>query len=135
MHYSSLKHTSTPRLFFSLQFFSIHIDPLGTSAWNTLLVGHKRWCMFPPSCPRFLSDPSLKPLDHEAVTWFEHVFPRFLQRDPTSECTLGEKYGMVQCLQGPGETMFVPGGWAHVVMNLGGGVDSVAARVKRITRA
>lgn len=103
--------------------------------------------MFPPSCPRFLSDPSLKPLDHEAVTWFEHVFPRFLQRDPVSGCTLGEKYGMVQCLQGPGETMFVPGGWAHVVMNLGEffyhyciierlGVDSVVAINRgRITRA
>ncbi|RUS24789.1 hypothetical protein BC938DRAFT_473068 [Jimgerdemannia flammicorona] len=97
----------------------IHIDPLGTSAWNALLTGHKRWCMFPPTCPRGLADPPMKSWDREAVSWFTHVFPRFLKPDPADpRRTLGERWGMVQCLQGPGETMFVPGGWAHVVMNL-----------------
>ncbi|RKP09981.1 hypothetical protein THASP1DRAFT_10514, partial [Thamnocephalis sphaerospora] len=97
----------------------IHIDPLGTSAWNTLLSGHKRWVMFPPQTPKELYDPPMKPYDHEAVAWFTHVYPRFTAALPGQNgVTVGEHYGMVEMLQRPGETVFVPGGWAHVVMNL-----------------
>lgn len=98
---------------------SIHKDPLGTSAWNALTKGHKRWCLFPPRTPKELYDPPMKPYDHEGVSWFDQVYPKFKQRvsqdDPR---TLGEKWGMIEVLQKPGETIFVPGGWAHVVMNI-----------------
>ncbi|KAF9897681.1 jumonji domain-containing protein 6, partial [Lobosporangium transversale] len=92
----------------------IHIDPLGTSAWNTLTTGHKRWCLFPPGIPKAIYDPPMKPFDREAVSWFHHVYPRFAAND----FELGKKYGMIQVIQRPGETMFVPGGWPHIVMNL-----------------
>ncbi|KAG0355502.1 hypothetical protein BG005_005558 [Podila minutissima] len=92
----------------------IHIDPLGTSAWNTLTSGHKRWCLFPPGIPKDIYDPSMKPFDREAVSWFHHVYPRFAAND----FELGKKYGMIEVIQKPGETMFVPGGWPHIVMNL-----------------
>ncbi|KAF9952493.1 jumonji domain-containing protein 6 [Mortierella alpina] len=92
----------------------IHIDPLGTSAWNTLTAGHKRWCLFPPGIPKNIYDPPMKPFDREAVSWFHHVYPRFAAND----FELGKKYGMIQVIQRPGETMFVPGGWPHIVMNL-----------------
>ncbi|KAF9968611.1 hypothetical protein BGZ73_009195, partial [Actinomortierella ambigua] len=92
----------------------IHIDPLGTSAWNTLTTGHKRWCLFPPGIPRELYDPPMKPFDREAVSWFHHVYPRFAAND----FALAKQYGMIEVIQKPGETMFVPGGWPHIVMNL-----------------
>jgi histone arginine demethylase JMJD6 len=46
----------------------IHIDPLGTSAWNALISGHKRWCLFPPTTDKKIIDPKIG--DHEASTWF-----------------------------------------------------------------
>ncbi|KAI8332162.1 hypothetical protein EDC96DRAFT_526691 [Choanephora cucurbitarum] len=95
----------------------IHKDPLGTSAWNALVKGHKRWCLFPPNTPKELYDPPMKPYDHEGVSWFDQVYPKFKQRGADGQ-TLGEKWKMIEVLQKPGETIFVPGGWAHVVMNL-----------------
>ncbi|CAI2169642.1 20452_t:CDS:2 [Funneliformis geosporum] len=96
----------------------IHFDPLGTSAWNTLLVGHKRWCLFPPFTPRKIIDPKLKGLDHEAVSWFTHVYPMLVSVEKDQDKSYAEEFEMVQVLQKPGETMYVPGGWHHVVMNL-----------------
>ena len=106
---------------------SIHVDPLGTSAWNTLLVGHKRWALFPPgTSSEFIDPPTSKrradsPLrDNEAVSWFAGVLPTLTDpksRDDSGR-TLAERLGMLEILQKPGETVFIPGGWHHVVMNL-----------------
>ncbi|ULT96369.1 hypothetical protein L5515_011858 [Caenorhabditis briggsae] len=95
---------------------AIHIDPLGTSAWNSLLLGYKRWVLIPPNAPRDL----VKPMAHEkgkhpdeGITWFQTVYKRV--RSPAWP----KEYAPIECRQGPGETMFVPSGWWHVVINEG----------------
>lgn len=134
--------------------FTLHQDPNGTSAWNSLIVGRKRWVMFPPSIPEsqlFLpltrngtghssgagacggnvesdtkspaDDAIISVNDNDddndddndkfhgsAVDWFENVYPTLKER--------ASELGMYEFIQEPGDTVFVPYDWWHIVLNL-----------------
>lgn len=105
----------------------VHIDPLATSAWNTLVVGKKRWVLFPPHVPKsvvkgngLIRDDE----DDEAVHYFMYILPRIKRKAQTFRGTA--KYKNFCCFeftQNPGETCFIPQGWWHAVLNL---TDTVA---------
>ncbi|KAI9917226.1 hypothetical protein PsorP6_012417 [Peronosclerospora sorghi] len=94
---------------------TLHVDPLGTSAWNTLIIGRKRWVLFPPHLPKYLVNGKKHVRgdeDDEAVNYFMDLLPRLKRATPPK---------VLQCIefmQYPGETVFVPGGWWHAVLNV-----------------
>lgn len=93
----------------------LHIDPLASCAWNTVLSGCKYWLLFPPDTPEEV----LRPPEDEngraarikgASAWYYNMLPRVLEPDfPVRP---------IQVVQRPGETIFVPKGWWHAVLNL-----------------
>jgi len=94
-----------------------HIDPNATHAWNATIVGKKRWIFYPPG----VTPPGVLPSedgDHVALPlslgewifqfWDEHV--RRTKTAPPSERPL-------ECTALPGDILFVPHGWWHLVVN------------------
>jgi histone arginine demethylase JMJD6 len=79
------------------------------------LKGIKLWVLFPPhSDKRFVKalDVIQKGEDDEAINYFVDHIPRLQARYPSACREMKIFY------QYPGETVFVPGGWWHAVLNL-----------------
>jgi histone arginine demethylase JMJD6 len=109
---------------------------LGTSAWNTLLVGKKRWILFPPTVPKSIvkgNEVLERHEDDEPVHYFTTIFPRIKQRateigklmHPNGvSCNVAslEQWKKFTCCyeftQMTGDTVFIPNGWWHAVLNL-----------------
>eukprot|EP01126_Amoeba_proteus_P008428 TRINITY_DN13113_c0_g1_i3.p1 TRINITY_DN13113_c0_g1~~TRINITY_DN13113_c0_g1_i3.p1 ORF type:complete len:323 (-),score=65.21 TRINITY_DN13113_c0_g1_i3:914-1882(-) len=94
---------------------AFHVDPNGTSAWNALLSGHKRWALYPPhQTPpglKFVQLNGKKEIDNyrglSPLRWYYEVYPYLKPHEKPVEVT-----------QGPGEMIYVPSGWWHMVLNL-----------------
>lgn len=93
---------------------TVHADPLGTSAWNAVTHGLKRWVLFEPSVPVRLAKGkdviNKETEDDEAIMYFDFLLPRIKAKHPDVRVYEG--------LQGPGDVIFVPGEWWHGVINL-----------------
>jgi len=84
----------------------LHIDPVGTHAWVTLVEGCKRWVLFPAGTrPEsiHMQDPQIP-----SAIWFRDYYDQAMREHP----------GAIEVLQRPGETVYVPAGWPHLVLNL-----------------
>lgn len=89
-----------------------HIDPIGTSAWNGLVCGRKRWAMYPPGHipPGVLvygGDIYGGVQSPPSASWYCEVYPRLLPHQRPLEI-----------MQRPGDVIYVPAGWWHLVLNL-----------------
>lgn len=90
-----------------------HTDPARTSAWNSLVKGRKRWAIYPPDSP----PPGVQigkngqnrehALNMTSLMWYLHVYP-----------TLSPEQKPWEIIQEEGETIYVPSGWWHLVLNL-----------------
>lgn len=90
---------------------NVHQDPKWSSAWNTVLHGHKKWVMFPPTVAKedigAMGD--YKSGGPPAYWWLD-TYPKLRAS--------GEELGLRECIQGPGDTVYIPSGWWHAVLNL-----------------
>ncbi|KFK42213.1 hypothetical protein AALP_AA2G226200 [Arabis alpina] len=93
---------------------SWHVDPALTSAWNTLLCGRKRWALYPPGkVPLGVTvhvnedDGDVSIDTPTSLQWWLDYYPLLAEEDKPIECTLE-----------PGETIYVPSGWWHCILNL-----------------
>lgn len=101
---------------------TVHYDPLATNAWNTLLHGRKRWVLFPPHVPKHVVKGKgliRKDEDDEAIHYFMTILPR-IKRRAHAVSNRGDFHGFAcyEFTQNEGETVFVPNGWWHAVLNL-----------------
>ena len=79
----------------------LHDDVWGTHAWLAELQGRKRWILFSPDQQKLLYDYKVQPAKPDLER-----FPLFRKAKPL-EATIG-----------PGDIIFVPGGWPHYVVSL-----------------
>lgn len=95
-----------------------HVDPNQTHAWNASIRGRKKWIFYPPgvSPPGVRASPDgaevLVPLstgEWLLSFWRDHLRAR---KDPNPARR------PLECVVNPGEIMFVPHNWWHMVVNL-----------------
>eukprot|EP00929_Paragymnodinium_shiwhaense_P084051 TRINITY_DN44924_c0_g2_i2.p1 TRINITY_DN44924_c0_g2~~TRINITY_DN44924_c0_g2_i2.p1 ORF type:complete len:757 (-),score=102.71 TRINITY_DN44924_c0_g2_i2:184-2454(-) len=102
----------------------LHQDPKASGGWNHILFGRKRWVFFPPSVsPADLWQTSGATEESSAsegggasyksmpaTYWWADHYPRLRER--------AAELGMLEVLQCPGDTLHIPPGWWHAVLNL-----------------
>ncbi|CAN6603045.1 hypothetical protein TRVA0_002S02080 [Trichomonascus vanleenenianus] len=105
---------------------TFHKDPNGTSAWNSLVTGMKYWIMFPPKTvpPGVTVDDQEEEVTapYSVSEWFLSGFYEQAQNTP------GFHHGFTFA----GQTMYVPSGWWHLVVNIGQSIALTGNFVPRV---
>lgn len=96
---------------------TMHKDPLGTSAWNAVTHGYKRWlCIEPQIDVKLVKSKNMREPgeDDEAIDYFKNILPRLKERVRREQLPVRFYEG----IQKPGDVIYVPGQWWHGVVNL-----------------
>ncbi|GAU96572.1 hypothetical protein RvY_08000 [Ramazzottius varieornatus] len=82
-------------------------------AWNGVVFGWKRWFIYPPThTPPGGVWPGLNTME-----WFHRIYPE-----------LSKKEMPMECMQGPGDIVYLPESWYHGTINLG---DTIAIGIQK----
>ena len=99
-----------------------HTDPNSTSAWNLTLRGRKRWLFFPPGA----TPPGVLPTsDGDGDNYLAPVGVDAWARAGFYE-DAARRDDFYECDAGPGDVVFVPRNWWHMVVNTGADGATVA---------
>ena len=90
----------------------LHVDVLATTAWNALVVGEKQWVVAEPDTFVAAGDGGIDAGDVQ--TWFAETLPDLVARSSNSTA---DDPRLFTFTQRAGETVVVPRGWAHAVLN------------------
>ena len=96
-----------------------HIDPNGTHAWNATIVGHKRWIFYPPG----VTPPGVYPSEDGdevalPLTIGEWIYQYWEEHCARKRHARTDDTRPLECTTQPGDVVFVPHGWWHLVINL-----------------
>jgi len=109
---------------------SFHVDPNGTSAWNAVLTGAKKWIMYPPSSPPPGVHPSASGAEVAAplslTEWCESFYWQHAEvKRAAWAAAMARGEDPLSCGKVPlefiapaGSVLFVPSGWWHMALNL-----------------
>ncbi len=99
-----------------------HKDPNMTSAWNAIMSGRKLWLMLPPdTCPPGVfvdADEAEVTQPVSIAEWVHEFYAEARAKHGPKE--VGGDGKLLEGICGPGETVYVPSGWWHLVINLEG---------------
>eukprot|EP00661_Eupelagonemidae_sp_cell13_P003729 gene3729-2061_t len=87
----------------------LHQDPLCTCGWNLCLSGTKRWCLVEPRAD--VRELGLSGAEGPAA-WFVDHLPALRAAAAAGDLRV------VECLQGPGDLVYIPHEWHHCVVSI-----------------
>ena len=94
-----------------------HIDPNQTHAWNACIKGRKKWIFYPPTTtpPGIFVTPDGGDVTVPLSTgeWLLSFWKYHLQKR-----SVDQSFQPLEVIVNPGELIFVPHGWWHMVVNL-----------------